>query len=114
MTIARRQLNWKSGVETERQRLVGLILDKVELSDEREKELAKILVGQTADSLNSVRVLVVQALAKNAKSKPQNALYLSFASQFDRSKAVREKAKRVMRQYGLAFVAVEDTELEVA
>jgi len=104
LMIARRQLNWKAGVEAERQRLVGIILRKTDLTPEREKELADILIGDQADSLNSIRVMVVQTLAQNAQRNPDNILYLSDARDSDRSKIVRDKVKRAMQQFGLVAV----------
>lgn len=101
LMIARRQLNWKAGVEAERQRLVGIILRKTDLTSERENELANILIGDQADSLNSIRVMVVQTLAQNAQRNSDNILYLSDARRSDRSKVVRDKVKRAMHQFGL-------------
>lgn len=97
LAIARRQLNWKSGVETERKRLVQMIVSEVEVSPERERELSDILVGKDADSLANIRVLVVQSLARNVQANPQNLVPLSQALHNDRAKVVRNAVAAQMK-----------------
>lgn len=97
LAIARRQLNWKSGVETERKRLAQMIVSKVEVSPERERELSDVLVGKDADSLANIRVLVVQSLARNVQANPQNLVPLSQALHNDRAKVVRNAVAAQMK-----------------
>jgi hypothetical protein len=111
LAIARRQMNWKSGVEAERKRLVQMIVSKVEVSPDRERELAEVLVGKDADSLANIRVLVVQSLARNAQSNPENLAPLSQAFHFDRAKVVRNTVAAQMKARKLR--PVSETELTI-
>tara|TARA_R110002020_G_scaffold464936_1_gene686039 strand:+ start:266 stop:2167 length:1902 start_codon:yes stop_codon:yes gene_type:complete len=114
LAIARRQLNWKSGVEAERKRLVQMIVSKVDASPQRERELAEVLVGKDADSLANIRVLVVQSLARNAQANPQNLTPLSHAFHYDRAKVVRNTVAAQMRARKLRPVSENElTMLEI-
>lgn len=98
---ARKQLNWKGGLESERKRLVQLLVRHVPPSLERDKQFAEILSGESADSLRDVRRLVIDTLVRNAKRNPEVISYLRTAARNDGSNAVVRHLRRTMRRFGL-------------
>lgn len=112
LMIARRQLNWTSGIDAERQALVQLIVTKCALGEARESELANILLGSDSDSLATVRVLVLRSLAKNASLFPRNVEALHIAGQEDKANAVRKAVRSAMKQHGLSVPTVAQDDLK--
>ncbi len=101
LAIARRQMNWKSGLESERKRLVQMIVNNVEVTSAREQELAAILVGGASDSLANIRVLVVRSLARNVRANPQNLVSLSHAYHRDRSDIVKSTVASELKRLNI-------------
>ncbi|MFN4023413.1 MAG: hypothetical protein ACK4MQ_01155 [Hyphomonas sp.] len=114
LSIARRQLNRKGGIEGGRNRLVQMIVSNVPPSQEREAELREILLGPDADSLSNIRILVVQSLARNASLNPENHQVLSRALHSERAASVKSKIRSEMERYRLKPLPIEAPPLAAA
>lgn len=100
---AREQLNWKGNLETQRMRLVQLLVRHVPPSPERDRQFAEILSGAKQDSLRDVRRLVIDTLVRNAKRNPGALEHLRRAAESDPSRPVREHTRRTLSRFGLSL-----------
>jgi hypothetical protein len=108
LSIARRQLNRRGGLEAERLAVVQFIVSNIAASPEREEELAQILYGPDADSLANIRMMAMYPLARNARSNSRNSVVLTKALLFDRSRAVRARVQAEMKRLSITPVNFED------